>query len=145
MPVYFIRAGEDGPVKIGLAVNVERRRKTLQTAHSAPLRMIRTIEGGRGTEQWLHQRFAEVWLKGEWFQFHPDMISIEPPQFARLRQNEAQRPQPLPVSDPQIELCEARSQAMRALRRAGWGYEHIALALGMRAAWEQAARWVAAE
>jgi hypothetical protein len=44
-----------------------------------------------------------------------------------------------------IALCVARIEAMQALRRAGWEYRRIALALGLRDAWEQAERWVAAE
>ena len=37
MPVYIIRAGDDGPVKIGWADNAEARRRQLQTGHHKPL------------------------------------------------------------------------------------------------------------
>ena len=79
MPVYIIRQGDDGPVKIGWANDVEARRKQLQVSHHEPLRVIRTIEGNLATERWLHEQFAAQRLEGEWFEFHPEMVGIEPP------------------------------------------------------------------
>lgn len=81
MPVYFIRAGNAGPVKIGWANDVEARRRGLQTSHHQPLRLIRTIEGRRQTEGWLHGHFAAQRLEGEWFRFQPEMATVEPPTF----------------------------------------------------------------
>ena len=83
MPVYFILAGDDGPVKIGWANDVAARRKALQTSHHEPLRLLRIIEGRRQTERWLHEClcFAGQRMAGEWFWFHTDMATIEPPEF----------------------------------------------------------------
>ena len=81
MPVYFIQAGDDGPVKIGWANDVAARRKALQTSHHEPLRLLRIIEGRRQTERWLHECFAGQRMAGEWFWFHTDMATIEPPEF----------------------------------------------------------------
>lgn len=39
-----------------------------------------------------------------------------------------------------IETIQARCDAMHALIKAGWSYRRIALALGMRASWEEAVR-----
>jgi Meiotically up-regulated gene 113 len=95
MSVYLIRSGDTGPVKIGRASDVEVRRKQLQTSHPEPLRVIRAIEGSHATERWLHDRFAEQRLRGEWFEFHADMLAIEPPAFAPPRAREPKYSGPL--------------------------------------------------
>ena len=87
MAVYFIRAGETGPVKIGWAKDAEARRKQLQTSHHEPLRVIRTIEAGRKAEVWLQDHFAAWCLHGEWFQMIPEMLIIEPPELGPARLN----------------------------------------------------------
>ena len=67
MAVYFIRIGDDGPVKIGFAKDVESRRKALQVAHPSRLNVIRTIDGDMAAENWLHDRFLDEHLEGDWF------------------------------------------------------------------------------
>lgn len=64
--VYFIRAGE-GPVKIGVARDPERRRRELQTGHPAPLRVIAAVPGDERVERYFHRLLAEDHLHGEWF------------------------------------------------------------------------------
>jgi hypothetical protein len=41
-----------------------------------------------------------------------------------------------------METIEARLEAMRVLRAAGWDERRIALALGMRSSWELATKWM---
>lgn len=65
--VYFIRAGESGPVKIGCSRNPEARRKQLQSAHAARLVVLAIEPGGEEREQQLHREWAECRLEGEWF------------------------------------------------------------------------------
>jgi hypothetical protein len=52
--IYFIQAGKDGPIKIGLAVQPEARKKNLQTAHYEELKIIGILEGDIETEIMLH-------------------------------------------------------------------------------------------
>lgn len=66
--VYFVQAGENGPVKIGLAEDPDRRVAELQTGCFAELRLLGTIAGDRGTERALHERFADYRIRGEWFE-----------------------------------------------------------------------------
>jgi hypothetical protein len=95
MPVYFIRAGEAGPVKIGYSRNAESRHRGIQTSHYDALHVIRIIkDGGRATERWLHERFAALRVRLEWFQFDADMLAVEPPEFAEV----ALPPKPLKPS-----------------------------------------------
>lgn len=81
--IYFMRAGESGHVKIGWTKDHETllsRRATLQTGQPHPLVVLRTIDDApRQAEGWLHGFFAGVRAAGEWFEFQPDMLTIEPP------------------------------------------------------------------
>lgn len=67
--VYFIQAVNGGPIKIGIAVDVESRLETFQCGSPVPLRIVGVIRGaGISTEQRLHRRFAAHRLHGEWFE-----------------------------------------------------------------------------
>jgi len=79
MAVYFIRAEPSGPVKIGSAVKPETRLRELQIGNAEPLRLMRSIEGGEPEERWMHHRFQEHRVRGEWFTFHEDMMVALPP------------------------------------------------------------------
>lgn len=78
MAVYFIRAGESGPVKIGVATDVGARLKELQCGNHLELTLLRTLEGDRATEAALHRRYERLRSRGEWFAFVPDMLVVEP-------------------------------------------------------------------
>lgn len=65
--VYFIQQGLDGPIKIGLARNPDARRDQLQTGHAEHLYLRAVRRGEADLERWLHARFAEGRLRGEWF------------------------------------------------------------------------------
>jgi hypothetical protein len=66
--VYFIQSN-NGPVKIGVAHDVEARAASLQTGNPYPLKVLAVIkQGGRTLERELHKRFAADRLGGEWFQ-----------------------------------------------------------------------------
>ena len=97
MPVYFIRSGDTGPVKIGWADDVEKRRKQLQTSHPYPLYVLRIVEGARGSERWLQLHYKAVQLLGEWFVFSDDMLVIEPPDLGPVP---PKRPKKEPLMAP---------------------------------------------
>ncbi len=78
--VYFIQAGDGGPVKIGIAVDPARRCKDMQTGHYAKLAVVGTCPGGLAQEQAYHRQFAEHRLHGEWFSPAPDILA----EIARL-------------------------------------------------------------
>ena len=73
MPCYAIRAGE-GAVKLGHSTNPQRRLESLQTGHCETLTLLRVWEGGAAEEAMLHQRFADLHIRGEWHRFSPDML-----------------------------------------------------------------------
>ncbi|GMM93143.1 GIY-YIG nuclease family protein [Qipengyuania sp. MTN3-11] len=72
--VYFIQAHE-GPIKIGIAVDVERRRKALQTGFPSELFIRATTTGGAEQEASYHRMFAAHRRVGEWFSPHPDILA----------------------------------------------------------------------
>jgi hypothetical protein len=80
MAVYFIQAGDGGPVKIGKADNVTARLAEMQCDNHVELTLLRQVEGGRLTEAWFHRAFAAARLRGEWFTFQPEMLAAEPPE-----------------------------------------------------------------
>jgi len=72
MNVYFIQAGDKGPIKIGVARSVERRLEALQTGNHEELRIITKImcEGlahAYATERKFHKMFKKYRIRGEWF------------------------------------------------------------------------------
>lgn len=68
--VYAIRAGVDGPVKIGTTTQDPLRRLTdLQTGSHEQLRLIWHYFGGVPAERHLHAMFADFRLRGEFFDF----------------------------------------------------------------------------
>ncbi len=79
--IYFLQSGnEEGPVKIGYASKqAGHRLRGLQIGNPDLLRMIRVLPGTRKTERLLHARFADFWLRGEWFRFDSAMLTIEIP------------------------------------------------------------------
>lgn len=87
MSVYFIE-DEHCRVKIGWAVNPTKRLSGLQAANADLLRIIRVVEGGELTEWVLKRHFKKLRVRGEWFRYSPEMLSIEvpsePPEPARL-------------------------------------------------------------
>lgn len=75
MPVYLIRAGLAGDVKIGSTANPLNRLRGLQTSHPQKLRLIRLLDGGRKEEAGLHEKFAKHRKEGEWFAFCDEMAA----------------------------------------------------------------------
>jgi len=91
--VYFIRSAGFGAVKIGTAANPMARLRDLQTGNAEELSLIRVIDGGEAEERWLHARFCDCRVRGEWFTFHPDMMTVLPP--GGLPRVRAERAQPV--------------------------------------------------
>lgn len=103
MPTYIIQAGPTGPVKIGRADDPESRLVTLQTGHPDELRIIRLVDTAFDSEGAFHEEFAHLRLRGEWFRFHPDMMTFVPPE---------------PIFEPPVEEIVRRAK-QRALTEAG--------------------------
>jgi DNA-binding transcriptional regulator YdaS (Cro superfamily) len=69
MAVYFVQAGEAGPIKIGYAADVSRRLTKMQADCPIKLRIVSTIPAGsRVTEKALHSSLSPHLIFGEWFE-----------------------------------------------------------------------------
>jgi hypothetical protein len=88
MRVYFVKpVGQDGPIKIGHSVCVEKRLRELGKWSPVPLELIATISPTVQHTQWgpffdgldlerrFHQRYADHRLHFEWFTVHPQLAS----------------------------------------------------------------------
>lgn len=78
MTVYFISNGR-GQVKIGHTDDPAARLAQLQVASVQPLTIVRLADGGAAAERWLHRRFSLQRVRGEWFDFTADMLSVQVP------------------------------------------------------------------
>jgi len=72
MYVYFLRAGNRGAIKIGMAKDVEARVAMLQTGNAFKLNILATIPcdsetQARHLESMFHKRFQSQRIRGEWF------------------------------------------------------------------------------
>jgi hypothetical protein len=74
MPVYLIRSGSDGLVKIGFSETVHKRLTKMQVGSPDKLTVLRILDGGKELEAALHARFKSYRVRGEWFTFSEDML-----------------------------------------------------------------------
>lgn len=87
--VYFIHSEENNAVKIGRAKNVEKRLKSLQTAHPYQLKVIKTfpLKGGKAAKELeisLHQKFKHLQLSGEWFKAEQELLDFVMEQLEQI-------------------------------------------------------------
>lgn len=72
--LYLMQMGENGPVKIGVAVDVEARRRTLSTAAPWPIRVLYALPNMAHREREMHDRLRHHRLNGEWFEPIPEIF-----------------------------------------------------------------------
>ena len=82
MNVYFIRMGKKGPIKIGVAKDIQRRMSELQTANPYELKLISSIpckseNDAYRLEKKIHSIFKKQNIRGEWFQGNIRMNRIK--------------------------------------------------------------------
>ena len=73
--IYFIQAGNDGPIKIGYAQNSSARRRELQTGNHEELNLITEIPGGKDREDTIHNDLRSYRYRGEWFRATPEVLA----------------------------------------------------------------------
>lgn len=74
--VYFLQCAETGRIKIGATDDLTTRVAAINSASCAPARLIAVVSGGKEVEGYLHARFAEDRVNGEWFRQSPELIEI---------------------------------------------------------------------
>lgn len=71
--LYFIEAPELNRVKIGIARDPKKRFDDLRVASPVKLQIAGVFFGSLYLEQYLHKKFAKFHVRGEWFEFAPDL------------------------------------------------------------------------
>lgn len=61
MSVYFAQRRQGGLIKIGWSRSVSARMRSLKT------KLLGAIPGDKGNEVGVHNQFAHLWVRGEWF------------------------------------------------------------------------------
>lgn len=75
--VYFVQAGQGGPIKIGYTSGQPSVRvAALQTGNHVPLSLVAVVNGDPQLERDLHRRFAHLRGIGEWFKPGPDLVAM---------------------------------------------------------------------
>lgn len=79
MPVYILRAGADGPVKIGRTSytyprGIVDRLTVVQTGNHELLHLIRLLDGHAALEMALFKRFAHLRVRASWYRFDEAML-----------------------------------------------------------------------
>ncbi len=80
--VYFIMAGNKKAIKIGNAVDIDRRIKELQIGNHLSLKLIASIECDNRThaiemEARFHRLFNNQKMRGEWFSGNINMNKLK--------------------------------------------------------------------
>lgn len=83
--IYFVQGLSGGPVKIGISINPEERRRHLR--YPEELVILATIKGTEQMERELHARFDSIRLFGEWFEPAPELL-----QYIETCRNKGGRP-----------------------------------------------------
>jgi hypothetical protein len=73
--VYFIQAGSEGPIKIGIADSPALRLRELQTGNHLPLTLLKAVPGGKDLETELHRELAAYRLCREWFEATAEVLA----------------------------------------------------------------------
>lgn len=72
--VYFVQAGEGGPVKIGTTKDIKTRLIDIQIGCWVEIRLLAELPGNATSEAAFHRRFEEHWIRGEWFRPHEELM-----------------------------------------------------------------------
>ena len=106
--VYFIFNIDSQAIKIGMAKNVEKRLKSLQTSSPVVLELLHTIqlnsvEDAQKLEYVLHRRFARLRMNGEWFKASEELrtyIKYAPVSYCQILNNSKKLPlKSVPISE----------------------------------------------
>lgn len=75
--LYFIQMHHVGPIKIGIACNVERRLAELQVGSPYELKLLHAqrIKDTK-TEKEIHRHLRKYHMRGEWFSAHPYVLEL---------------------------------------------------------------------
>jgi len=108
--LYFIRAGADGPVKIGVAADPWKRLETLQIGNHEKLELLAICYSSVTEERLIHRILDGQRIHGEWFK-PTDELMAAVRQIQRWNVDDAitvfpQRFDPKAVADHEAAVAE---------------------------------------
>lgn len=126
--VYFVQAGEHGPIKIGWTRGDPAARiASLQTGNPFRLILLVAVPGSVEDEASLHLRFDRIRMTGEWFQPTSELVAfiaaIQWTQKARETVTEALDEVPAPDSArpaPALPCAVCEEKRSTAARWSAW-------------------------
>lgn len=78
--LYLVQCnGDDGPIKIGHAQDLDRRMHTLRIGCPYAIEQLASVwvnDDVQSIEAMLHERFASSWIRGEWYQCTPELLEV---------------------------------------------------------------------
>ncbi len=74
--LYFLRCLETNRIKIGVANTVKNRFSGIQVSSPTPLKVDLIIEYGEALEKFLHNKYKEYLVRGEWYRSNQDLESL---------------------------------------------------------------------
>lgn len=100
--IYFVLNKRCKAVKIGYSSDVRRRFSSLQTSSPGRLRLLGVCPGMVADEGALHQQFAHLHLRGEWFHASRELLTA----IAELTKGHRLHGRCLRCGITNVELCE---------------------------------------
>lgn len=73
--VYFLKTDDSESIKIGFTTNLPLRLRHIQTGCPSEVRLLASVEAGRGTELFYHTKWMRHRQRGEWFEPAPAILS----------------------------------------------------------------------
>lgn len=75
--LYFVRAGEYGPIKIGMTTNVKDRVAAMQVGNHLTLNVLFAVPNISFKTEWaVHARFKHCRIAGEWFEPCAELLTF---------------------------------------------------------------------
>ena len=74
--IYFIQESLNGSIKIGLSFNIQKRLFQLQRGLPQELKVIGCLEGDHADEKMLHEKFNNLWIRGEWYKPEKELLQF---------------------------------------------------------------------
>jgi hypothetical protein len=121
--IYAIYDPVSLAVKIGYtSVNPWARLSQIQTGNPTRLELIAFSKGNRADERWIHQRFKERRLTGEWFSECRELA-----QYVTEMRDKSKYEQPTPSGAARDFLglrLSASANAMKKIQRTLWPHDY---------------------
>lgn len=108
--VYFLLSHDTGQIKIGFSKHVERRVQVLKTAAAKGATCLGVLLGTRALERRIHQMYAVLRTKGEWFHGRSELLGFIDRYSLPIDDDEIQRRQLL--WRPVVRNCTTRDELL---------------------------------